>query len=186
MNLVVDYLTLRRAVGLLGLALPLLLLAIAGPQESLSAYYHSPARLLGVVSARDVFVVVLALVAALLAVYRGYDRGDRVCARVAAAALALVALVPVGGHTGLAHELLAVVFFVASATLCVRFGYGGYRVKTFRALAGVIVLALAAAAAGAPLLLVEAVAVWAFGLAWLLKGKALEAWGLVATQEAAA
>ena len=49
---------LRRVVGLLGVLLPLALVVIAGERESISAYYHSPAR--------DVFVGWLVAIAVLL------------------------------------------------------------------------------------------------------------------------
>lgn len=164
MNLLaVDFLRLRRAVGVLGVLLVPLLIALAGLQPSISAYYDT--------GARDVFVIALGSVALLLAAYRGYDRGDRICSAVASVALFGVALVPVSGPLPMLHYAAAVTFFGASAVLAWRFGFGGYRVRTFRALAGVIVLALVAGAAGAPLLLVESAAVVAFGGAWLAKGR---------------
>lgn len=166
-TLAIDYLRLRLAVGILGVLLAPLLIALAGVQPSLSAYYDTPAR--------DVFVLALGAVALLLAAYRGHDRGDRICSAVASTALFVVALVPVSGPLPAVHYAAAVVFFLASAVLCLRFGYGGYRVRTFRALGAVIVLALLAAVAGAPLLLVESLAVLAFGAAWLFKGRAIEA-----------
>ncbi len=171
MNLLVDYLRLRRAVGALGVLLPFALLAIAGPRESLSAYYHSPAR--------DVFVGVLCLIAALLAAYHGHDHGDRICSACAAVGLVVVAMCPVGGPAGDLHLAGAAAFFVAVAVLAWRFGFGGYRVRTFRALSAAIVGALVAAAAssalGLPIAIPEAAAVIAFGAAWLIKGRALEA-----------
>jgi hypothetical protein len=169
-TLVIDCLRLRRAVGALGALLPFALLAIAGPQESLSAYYHT--------AARDVFVGALCTIAALLAAYRGYDRGDRICSRAAAAALLVVAFSPTGDDLlGWAHLAGAVVFFLAVAALCWRFGFGGYRVRTFRALAGFIVGAVAASAVcsalGMSIMAAESVAVVAFGAGWLIKGRAL-------------
>lgn len=166
MTIVIDYLRLRRAVGLLGVLLPFILLALAGEQPSLSAYYYTPAR--------DVFVGLLFVIAALLGAYRGYDRGDRICSALAALALAVVALVPVGGAWHWLHLGAALAFFLAVAELCRRFAFGGYRPRTFHALAGVIVAAIVAAALGAPLLLAESVAVVAFGAAWLVKGRGIE------------
>jgi uncharacterized membrane protein len=163
----IDYLSLRRAVGVLGCLLPWVLIAIAGEQPSLSAYYYTPAR--------DVFVGLLFVIAALLGAYRGYDRGDRICSALAAVALVLVALAPVGGAWHWLHLGAALAFFLAVAELCRRFAFGGYRPRTFHTLAGVIWLALVAAVLGAPLLLAEAVAVVAFGVAWLVKGRSIEA-----------
>lgn len=167
MTLVIDYLRLRRAVGLLGVLLPFILLALAGEQPSLSAYYYTPAR--------DVFVGLLLVIAALLGAYRGYDRGDRICSALAAVSLAVVALVPCGGPLAWLHLGAAGVFFGSVADLCRRFAFGGYRPRTFHALAVVIVAAIVAAALGAPLLLAESVAVVAFGAAWAIKGRAIEA-----------
>jgi hypothetical protein len=90
-------------------------------------------------------------------------------------ALAVVALVPCGGPLAWLHLGAALAFFLAVAELCRRFSFGGYRPRTFKALAGVIVAAVVAAAVGAPLLLAESVAVVAFGVAWLVKGRAIEA-----------
>jgi len=166
MNLVIDYLRLRRAVGALGVLLPVALLLVAGPQDSLSAYYATPAR--------DLFVGVLWTIGALLLAYRGHDRGDRIVSAVSGLALLLVAMAPVGGPAHALHVGAAVVFFTSTAAMCERFGRGGYRRRTFLGLGATILLALLAAAAGAPLLLAESVAVVAFGAAWLLKGRALE------------
>ena len=168
----IGHLRLRRWVGWLGATLPLVLLAIAGPRESISAYYHSPAR--------DVFVGQLVLIAGLLAAYRGHDAGDRRCSAAAAAGLLLVALCPAGAPLfGPVHTAGAVVFFVAVAMLAARFGRGGYRPRTFRALAGGIAASLAAAALcsalGLPIVVPEAAGVVLFWAAWLIKGRAIEA-----------
>ncbi len=71
---VVSYLALRRAIGGIGLAFPVVLWvggwAIAGVpmQANLSAYYHTPLR--------DVFVGLLVTQAALFFCYRGHDRAE--------------------------------------------------------------------------------------------------------------
>ena len=170
--LLISHLRLRRWVGWLGVLLVPVLLAIAGPRESISAYYHSPAR--------DVFVGVLALIAGLLAAYRGHDAGDRRCSGAAAAGLLLVAMCPVGSPLfGPVHTAGAVVFFGAVAALAWRFGFGGYRVRTFRGLAVGIAASLGAAVLcsvlGLPIVAPEAAGVVLFGAAWLVKGRAWEA-----------
>ncbi len=159
---------LRRAVGIVGLALPLVLFSIAGPRESLSAYYFSPAR--------DVFVGLLFLLGGMLWAYRGHDHGDRVCSAVASVGLAVVALAPTGdGIAGKAHLAGAGAFFLASAFLADRFGRGGYRPRTFRALGLGIVASLGTVILGVPVVLAEAGALVCFGAAWMVKGRALEA-----------
>lgn len=166
---------LRRVVGALGVTLPLVLVIIAGERESISAFYHSPAR--------DIFVGWLVAIAVCLAAYRGHDAADKWCARVAAAGLLVLAYAPTGaGLAGKAHLCGALVFFGASAALCWRFGMGS-RPRTFRALSfgmvGCIAWALAAGFSGGSIFAPEAVAVVIFGGGWLLKGRALEALGRV-------
>jgi hypothetical protein len=70
--LVISYLTLRKVIGLLGLALPFLamvgarLLFHTGLQVSLSAYYHT--------GMRDVLVGILFAIGFFLGGYKGYER----------------------------------------------------------------------------------------------------------------
>ncbi|WP_295049523.1 hypothetical protein, partial [uncultured Paracoccus sp.] len=95
-KLVLSFLSVRRAIGVLGFFLPLALLAyglLAGELlPSISAAYYSPMR--------EVFVGTLMAQAVFLWSYEGFepDAGDLVTdrgtARVAAVAVALVALVP--------------------------------------------------------------------------------------------
>lgn len=169
-HLVIDYMRLRLAIGVLGVLLPFVLAAVAGERESISAYYHSPAR--------DVFVGALTAIACLLLAYRGYDRGDRICSALGGLGLLVVAYVPTGGATGPYHLGGALVFFGSVAVLADRFGLGGQR-RTFRSLAcviaGGIVWALVAGVSGGSIYLPESVAVVAFGAAWLRKGRLLEA-----------
>ena len=166
-GLVIDYMRLRLAIGVLGVLLPFVLVAVAGERESISAYYHSPAR--------DVFVGALTAIACLLLAYRGYDRGDRVCSALAGVALLVVAYVPVGGATGPWHLAGSVAFFGSVAVLADRFGRGGKR-RTFRGLAlgivGCIAWATVAGVAGGSIYAPEALAVLLFGAAWIFKGRA--------------
>lgn len=157
---------LQRVVGVLGVLFAVVLVALAGARESLSAYYHSPAH--------DVFVGWLVLIAGALASYRGYDAGDRWCARVAAAGLLVLTYAPTGGSTGGMHLAGALVFFLAIACLTWRFGKGS-RPRTFRALSlgivGCIAWALAAGLTGGPIFAPETLAVELFGAAWLAKAR---------------
>lgn len=161
---------LRRCVGILGVSLPLVLMGIAGPQESISAYYHT--------AGHDVFVGWLSLICGALAAYRGYDRSDRWCARVAALGLVAVIFAPTGDDwRGWVHLAGALVFFGAVAMLTWRFGKGS-RPRTFRALslaiAGCIAWALLAGMTGGSIYWQEAGAVVLFGWAWAIKGGILE------------
>lgn len=173
-TLVVSYLTLRRAIGVLGIALPFVLPALGGAQHSLSAYYGTPAR--------DVLVGTLCLIGAFLLAYRGYDRRDRAAGVVGGLAIIGVAWVPWDGPQPLLHTLCAAVFFASAAYFAlVLFPLSAgqptpaklHRNRVYRICGWTIVAMLIAAAAGAPLLLAEAVAVIAFGAAWLVKGEAI-------------
>lgn len=157
----------QRLVGVLGVAFPFVLLGLAGPRESISSCYHHPA-------AHDVFVGWLTAIAVALAVYRGYDGPDRICARVAAAGLLVLTYVPTGGSTGGVHLAGALTFFAAVAMLTWRFGMGS-RPRTFRALslgiAACIAWALVAGIGGGSIFWQEAGAVVLFGAGWLWKAR---------------
>jgi len=90
-----SYLLLRTAIGVLGLALPVLVvlgdLWLEGgadfPRSSLSAYYHS--------GVRDVFVGVLCATALFLFTYKAFERnGDNVLTSLAGLAALGVAMFP--------------------------------------------------------------------------------------------
>jgi len=97
-DLVLSFLAVRRAIGTLGFFLPVALLAYGLLDgrllTSISAAYYTPMR--------EVFVGTLIAQAVFLWSYEGFrpDAGDLITdkgtARVAAAAIALVALVPTG------------------------------------------------------------------------------------------
>jgi len=160
---------LLRAVGVLGVLFPLALTIFGGERESLSAHYHGPAR--------DIFVGWLSMIALALAVYKGYDGGDKQCARAAAVGLLVLTYAPTGGATGMVHLAGALVFFGAIAALTWRFGMGS-RPRLFRGLSlgivGCIAWALVAGLTGGSIFAPEAVAVLLFGAAWLVKGRAWE------------
>lgn len=95
---VISFLAVRRALGLLGLALPLTLLAQsqfsgAGLAPSISDFYHTPMG--------DVLVGTLVAIGVFLIAYRGYPRqpgerlSDRVVSTLAGAGAIGVALFPV-------------------------------------------------------------------------------------------
>jgi len=74
-SMLISYFTLRKAVGILGIALPVLLLigsylipSCGNVHKSISDYYHTPFR--------DVFVGILCAVSLFLFAYRGYDWRD--------------------------------------------------------------------------------------------------------------
>ena len=76
-TLMISYLALRKAIGVLGIVFPFVLLTgsvVLGDcdviQESISHYYHT--------NMRDVFVGILCTVSLFLYAYRGYERIDNI------------------------------------------------------------------------------------------------------------
>ncbi|MFJ7216829.1 DUF998 domain-containing protein [Amycolatopsis sp. NPDC098790] len=193
-TLVHSYLFLRRAIGLIGLALPFVL--ILGKQlvdggdlaGSLSAYYYTDLR--------NVFVGAMCAAGVFLLAYYGHDFADNVASSVAglgAIGLALFPTTPDHDVTawdrtsGVLHLVFAAVFFLSLAYFCLRlFPHDGeqppgagvvYRVCGVVILAALVLIALTSwlrlVPEVHPALWLESVAVEAFGVAWLLKGQTL-------------
>ncbi|MEV6642254.1 DUF998 domain-containing protein [Amycolatopsis sp. NPDC051371] len=193
-TLVHSYLYLRRAIGLIGLALPVVL--IVGKQVvqggdligSLSGYYYSD---LG-----NVFVGAMCATGVFLLAYYGHDFADNVASTVAGLGAIGLALFPTTPDrdvsswdrtSGVLHLVFAAMFFVMLAYFCLRlFPHDGeqpagtgvvYRVCGVVILAALVLIAVTSwlrlVPEWHPALWLESVAVWAFGVAWLLKGQTL-------------
>lgn len=216
-----SYLLIRTVVGLLGVALPTVLiladwLLIGGEAElrgSLSAYYHSPAR--------DLFVGTLFVVGVLLMTYLAAQRDtwDFWLSLVAGVSALAVALLPTPRPglpatarrcgeeprprgcsgvqqalgetlTGALHFVAAAVFILCLAAMCFLFAHRAVRydgalgvARFFRGAGVVILLAVGWAGLGslagieadglAALYLGEVVAVYAFGVCWIVTGRRL-------------
>ena len=119
MSLVFSYLELRRAIGILGMALPFVvslgarLFFQAGVQRSISAYYHT--------GMRDVFVGTLFAIGFFLLSYKGYERRDDIAGDLGclfAVGLALFPTTPDGKVAdaarlvGIVHLVFAGLFFL--------------------------------------------------------------------------
>ena len=119
-----SYMDIRKAIGLLGISLPLVLSLSAfmfgtGIQSSLSAYYHTEMG--------DVFVGTLCAIGVFLYAYRGYTQGsdndDKVSnfAGMFAIGVALFPTDPSGGvgvpatFVGIAHVVFGGLFFLTLA-----------------------------------------------------------------------
>jgi len=81
-HLVISYLTIRKSIGILGIALPFVLVvgtvAAGACQEilpSVSSYYHS--------NTRNIFVGILSAVSLFLFCYKGYDNKDKITSKLA-------------------------------------------------------------------------------------------------------
>ncbi|GAA3586471.1 DUF998 domain-containing protein [Amycolatopsis ultiminotia] len=195
-----SYLFLRRAIGVLGIALPIVV--IVGKQlleggdllGSLSSYYYSDLR--------NVFVGTLCAIGVFLISYRGYGLIDDIAATIAAVAGIGVALFPTRPAEptsteqaiGVAHLVFAAIFFLTLAFFCLFLFTRTdattpgrrktsrnvvYRVCGVVMLASLVLIVLvgqffaAATAALHPTLWLESLAVVAFGVAWLVKGETL-------------
>ncbi|MBN9738376.1 MULTISPECIES: hypothetical protein [unclassified Pseudonocardia] len=193
---VLSYLGLRRAVGIIGILLPFvlvagdLLLGGDGLRDSISRYYYSPMR--------DVFVGSLCAVGVFLFCYR-YERPDNRLANLTGSAAIAVALLPtrpedgatpVGTAVGWLHLVAAGVFFAGLAWFCLAlFTRGEVRNRrraarnvVYRTCGWTIVACLALALLDAVLVpdavaerfhtlfWLEALAILAFGVAWFVKG----------------
>lgn len=119
--LVVSYITIRRAIGVSGLLLPIVL----GPggwllgipyQDNISSYYHT--------GLRDVFVGTMCAIGVFLMCYRGHDWIESWTANVGCVAALGVALCPLDANSdpllqksivGYIHSLSGGVFFLTLA-----------------------------------------------------------------------
>ncbi len=193
-----SYLTLRRMVGILGVLLPVLLAVgcfVLGSctelRDSISDYYDTRMR--------DVFVGVLFVIGWFLFSYRGYERKDDVAGDLGCLFVLGVALFPTTSE----NELIRTVHFASAAAFFLVLSYfslflftktkqGGTHTPEKRTrnkiyvVCGMIMLACIALIALyytlledtgigriKPVLLLESVALWAFGVSWLIKGETL-------------
>jgi uncharacterized membrane protein YiaA len=192
-KIVVSYLTLRRAIGMLGISLPIILFTwgVLGQRlwlDTISAYYS--------LRARDALVGCLCTIGCFLFTYHGHDDHDNLVTHVAGSCAVLVALVP-SIHSGIQHTL----HFVFAATLFVLLAYISYfrftrqddqpteakvtRNRVYRRCAVAMIVSVGLIpvvdlthltvrlALVRPIFLLETLALWAFGLSWLVKGGTL-------------
>ena len=128
-QLIISFLSIRKAIGILGIALPLVLLIgsllldnCEQIQGSISAYYYTVMR--------NAFVGILCAVSFYLFSYKGYDRKDRILSGICGLASLGVAFLPTsvdppltacvnelveGSIISSLHFLSALVFFATSA-----------------------------------------------------------------------
>lgn len=190
---VVSYLTLRKVVGILGVALPIVV-ALWGFtichcfQPSISDYYS--------LRTRDAFVGILFTIGWFLFTYRGYDRRDDIAGNIACVCALGVALFP---NTG--TPLQSKVHFASAVGLFLVLAYFSLvlfvkssgnptprklmRNRVYR-VCGVIMLACIALIglsysllstpsflSAKPVFWLESLALWAFGFSWFVKGEAI-------------
>lgn len=203
---VLSYMGLRKTVGVIAIALPLVLvfgrwgLAGVGMESSISAYYYT--------GMRDVLVGSLCAIAMFLLSYKGYERQDDIAGDMACAfalGIALFPTVPAGDPTpaqivlGRLHAFCAGAFFLTLAYFSLVLFRKGVRHPTPRKVLrnrvytvcgwtivgcvlglGIVHLLPREAAAHQlnPIFWLEAVGIWAFGWSWFTKGE-----GILSDQE---
>ncbi len=195
-SLVRSYLALRRTVGLLGIALPvvlplgvLLIDASQGWQATISDY-------IGTVMG-GVLVGVLFSIGVFLYFYVGYEQADNVAGNLACLVALGVALFPTNSSLGAVRA----VHFVSATALFLTLAYFSLwlftkssgdptpqkiqRNRLYRACGLIILVCIGLIAlygwllrdstlAGLkPVFWLESIALWAFGWAWLVKGEGL-------------
>ena len=202
-SLVLSYLGLRKAIGIIGTALPFVLafgkMLLEGPgiQSSISAYYYT--------GMRDVFVGSLCAIAVFLMSYRGYERKDDIAGDLACVFAVGAALFPITPEmnatsgdkiVGALHLLFAACFFLTLAFFSLVlfrktdpnkmptqrklqrntvYTICGYTILA--CLAVIVIMALMSNDSSVkkldPVFWLESAAVVAFGVSWLTKGEAI-------------
>ncbi len=201
--LVVSYLDLRKAVGIIGLALPFVLafgdILLHGLriENSISTYYYTEMR--------NIFVGSLCAIAIFLMSYRGYDRRDAIAGNLAfvfAIGVAFIPTTPLPVATT-EQELIGDVHLAFAALLFLTLAYFSiklftetdptktptprklqrnavYRVSGYIILACIGLIAVAALPPVKalvdwlePRFWLESIAIVAFGVSWLIKGETI-------------
>ena len=188
---VFDYRALRLLMGLIAFALPFVVnLLSSSPLSSISASYYTEAR--------DAFVGMLFVVSALLWAYIGHSPKEALASKIASLAAILVAIFPTSREACVAdlnstiHSAGAITLFAMLAYFCfVPFrkntkgkpGKKGRRSKTYFVCGCIMSLSLVSALIaklGLPCEVektlnitywAEAIALGAFGVAWIVAGK---------------
>lgn len=189
---VFDYRALRLLMGLIAFALPFVVwLLSARPLSSISASYHTEAR--------DMFVGMLFVVSAFLWAYNGHSSNEAQLSKVASVAAILVAIFPTscdlcetGGMASSVHYLAAATLFAVLAYFCLvpfrrntkgQKGKKGRRSKIYFVCGWIMVgCILSVFVANFTLsdetiqalrltFWAEAIALVAFGVAWIVAGK---------------
>lgn len=188
---VFDYRTLRFLVGLIAFSLPFVVTFIAStPLRSISASYHTEAQ--------DIFVGMLFIVGSFLVAYNGHFLREAIASKVAGFSAIIVALVPTtcpscsANINSIIHYAAAVLLFAILTYFCFgpfrrkvksKGGKKGVRSKIYFICGAIMVLCMLAALIGnltlndaayhdlAITFWAEAIALNAFGVAWIVAGK---------------
>ena len=198
-SLVISYLVLRKLLGGLGVALPIILVAgtslfldINYIQPSISHYYHT--------GMRDVFVCILSSFGLFLFSYTGYKPIDNWLSSLAGICALGVAFFPTS--PGDCHEITCLVHLASATCFLLLLACMSYflftksdkspgkrtprkrqRNRVYRVCAITIVICLILLAIyfladtgqfpSATVFWLEVIALWAFGFSWLVKGETI-------------
>jgi len=201
--LVLSYLGLRKAIGIIGISLPFVLafgkmiFESPGIQSSISAYYYTDMR--------DVFVGSLCAIAVFMMSYKGYDRRDDLAGNLACVFAIGVALFPATpeGNVALQAPLIGSIHIICAFSFFLTLAYFSlvlfrktdpnrkpsrrklqrnkiYTVCGYTILASIAMIAILALLPHEapikklePYFWLESLAVVAFGISWLTKGEAI-------------
>jgi hypothetical protein len=195
--LIHSYHSLRKAVGWIGILLPLVLIlghivifGGDGPLDNMSVYYHT--------GMRDIFVGSICAIALFLFFYRGYDRWDDISADIAGLSALGVAFFPTVADgpwdwAAWVHFICAAFFLVILALISIFLFTRGEEHPTgmkrnrniiYRVCGIIMLISLAAIALffllfdginsdSGFVLIAETVTLMAFGISWLTKGGTL-------------
>ncbi len=188
-DMVYSHMTLRRLLGVIGTLLPIVLACSESQlRHSISAYYYSKSFWI-----HGYFVGSLCALGAFLCCYKGYPReaqdkwkylSDNVITTIAGVGAIVTAIVP--AKTGLPHLIAAVSFCIAGILMCLlRFrktcrACQPNRTKMVRnslyvvcaiTICASLVLSVVLKLTGHSIFWPEAAAVFAFGVAWFVKGQ---------------
>ena len=190
-KLVFDYRALRLTVGVVAFGLPIVTWLISSASiSSISASYHT--------GARDIFVGSIFVIGALFFAYNGHTPPEKWVSKGAAFAAIIVAIFPTTcklcepDTNSVIHYVAAVILFSIIAYFCLgpfRKNTKGQKGKKGRRaiiylVCGLIILGSMLVIGAAQLIIPEAtrktlaitfvgelVALWAFGVAWIVAGK---------------
>ena len=202
-SLVISYLWLRTAIGIIGIALPFalamgkILFDDGGLQSSMSAYYYT--------NTRNLFVGSLCAIGIFLMSYQGYERKDNIAGKLACVFAIGVAFFPTTPEinatsgdqlTGRFHLIFAALLFLTLAyfSLCLfrktdltkpptpqkRRRNAVYSICGYTILASILLIVMVRVWLEytvlqnfKPVFWLEALAVVSFGVSWLTKGEAI-------------
>ena len=191
LNQVFDYRTLRLLMGLIAFSIPFVVTYVSSTTlTSISSSYYTEAR--------DIFVGLLFIVSAFLLAYNGHTLTEALASKVASFAAVIAALIPTSCQLcepdikSTVHYIAAAVFFAILAYFCLgpfrkntkgQPGKKGLRAKIYFICGLVIIISMLTIGiskitmtdeARNALYITywgEAVALWAFGIAWMVAGK---------------